>query len=212
MPTTPLGIVSPDGTNNYDLTVHLAAMGVSIDSAIQKYGNVQKGTATQRASAGATAANGSLWVDTDGTKMLWRRDSSATGNWAPAVGRWQGTTSQRNLITYAPTGFEWYNTSTNELNIRNGTVWEAEVVLSGSVTVPSVVANGAQTLAVTFDRPFKATPLMGAISHQTSTSVSVASYYMGVTVTGVSLNFRNLASAAQSVGTVQWSATGRVAA
>lgn len=196
MPVTPLGIVSPNDPDNYDLVVDLAAMGVSIDTAIQKYGNVQKGTAAQRAAAGTSADNGSLWIDTDGAKMPWRRDSSVTGNWAPAVGRWQGTTAQRNLVTTAPPGMEWFDTTSSLLFRWMGSSWGASSPVSGSVPASS---NLTGVTAISFPtgyfsappkvivslRSYKANAVVGVFTSPTVSGANVNTYHVG---TGANIN------------------------
>lgn len=79
-----------------------------------------RGTAVQRAVFLATASSGMLWQDTDGIKMIWRKDATA---WVPAVWRWSGTSAQMGSFTQAPNGFEWFNTTDNCTYVRFGGAW-----------------------------------------------------------------------------------------
>lgn len=122
MPTTPRGIWTPDSTDDYDLVVDLAATANSIDGALDNLSessNVRVGTAAQRASFLASAPVGSLWQDTDGIRMIWRKDGSA---WVPAVWSWGGSTSQMNTFS-PPDGFRWHNTTTGTLFTRQSGTW-----------------------------------------------------------------------------------------
>ena len=51
--------------------------------ALETYQGTRKGTAAQRAAALANFTNGELWQDTDGTKLLYRKDG---GVWVPQHG------------------------------------------------------------------------------------------------------------------------------
>ena len=120
--------------------------------------NAYKGTAAQRTAFLSTAVDGMLWQDTDGIKMIWRKDGAA---WVPAVWRWSGTTAQMTAFTQAPNGFEWFNTTDNSDYVR----------LSGAWTRGVSVAN---TLPAGF------TPWSGRIN-SSSKSGMVATTHIGVT-------------------------------
>ena len=78
MPTTGLGIVTPDGSDGFDLTIDLAAMAISIDSAILAHAGRIIGTDAQRiALSGPALKNGLEWYSTD-TNLGWLR---ASGTW-----------------------------------------------------------------------------------------------------------------------------------
>lgn len=77
MPTTPLGIWTPADSDDWDLTVDLAAMGTSIDTAIGTVsGNIkyQAGLTSARPAAGSVT-EGFLYYATD-TNTLWRRNET----------------------------------------------------------------------------------------------------------------------------------------
>lgn len=143
MPTTARGIWTPSDTDAVDFTTHLATMAGTIDTAITNGlntidagANAFKGTAAQRTAFLSTAVNGMLWQDTDGIKMIWRKDGAA---WVPAVWRWSGTTAQMNSFgANAPDGFEWFSTTDNSNYVRLGAVWTGgnSVLGYGSITSP----------------------------------------------------------------------------
>lgn len=127
MPTTARGIWTPSDTDAVDFTTHLATMAGTIDTAITNGlntvgagANAHKGTAAQRTAFLSTAVNGMLWQDTDGIKMIWRKDGAV---WVPAVWRWSGTTAQMTAFTQAPNGFEWFNTTDNSDYVRLSGAW-----------------------------------------------------------------------------------------
>lgn len=127
MPTTARGIWTPSDTDAVDFTTHLATMAGTIDTAITNGlntvgagANAYKGTAAQRTAFLSTAVNGMLWQDTDGIKMIWRKDGAV---WVPAVWRWSGTTAQMTAFTQAPNGFEWFNTTDNRDYAKLGGSW-----------------------------------------------------------------------------------------
>lgn len=96
-------------------------MAGTIDNALNLYGNALRGTASQRAAFLSTAADGMLWQDTDGVRMIWRKDGAA---WVPAVLRWRGTAAQMNSFgANAPDGFEWFNTTDSNEYVRLSSAW-----------------------------------------------------------------------------------------
>ena len=134
-------------------------MAGTIDSALDLYGNALRGTASQRAAFLSTAVDGMLWQDTDGIRMIWRKDGAA---WVPAVWRWRGTTAQMNSFgANAPDGFEWFNTTNNSEYVRLSGGWRGGVgtitpasgyTLAGSTVYrvgPLVVANVKTTRSST---------------------------------------------------------------
>lgn len=109
--------------------------------------NAHKGTAAQRAAFLSTAVNGMLWQDTDGIKMIWRKDGAA---WAPAVWRWSGTTAQMNSFgANAPDGFEWFNTTTNTTHTRLGGSWVNRVLGYVSINSPDQMGITGTATAIT---------------------------------------------------------------
>lgn len=122
MPVTPRGIVSPNDPDNWDLIVDLATMATSTDAAIGNSASGQNGTAAQRTAYTASAPNGFLWQDTDGAKLIWRKDGAV---WVPAVWRWSGTGAQMSAFA-APNGFEWFNTTDGLEYTRISGAWIAK--------------------------------------------------------------------------------------
>lgn len=85
MPTTPLGIWTPDDSDDWDLTVDLAAMAVSIDSAIDNGinaipKNYLVGTNAERLALSGSDLFEGLRVWTTDTKILWLYTNGA---WKP---------------------------------------------------------------------------------------------------------------------------------
>lgn len=146
MPTTARGIWTPSDTDAVDFTTDLATMAGTIDNALDLYGNALRGTASQRAAFLSTAVDGMLWQDTDGIRMIWRKDGAL---WVPAVWRWRGTTAQMNSFgANAPDGFEWFSTTDNSDYVRLGGVWRGGgFLLTGPSTTSQSGISGATTLA-----------------------------------------------------------------
>lgn len=117
--TSPDNIPAPSLTDPYALTQDMLALADGVQSALNRRANAYKGTISQR-TAFTTAQLGTLWQDTDGIKMLWRKDGAA---WVPAVWRWSGSTTQMNGFTQAPAGFEWYNITDTLTYTRSGGSW-----------------------------------------------------------------------------------------
>lgn len=124
MPTTARGIWTPSDTDAVDFTTDLATMAGTIDNALGLYGNALRGTASQRAAFLSTAVNGMLWQDTDGIRMIWRKDGA---NWVPALTRWVGTSAQMSGFTQAVEGFRWWNTSDGKEYLRKSGAWSTEI-------------------------------------------------------------------------------------
>lgn len=135
--TTPDNIWTPDAGDQYALTQDLGANADSVQAALIRRGNAYKGSTAQR-TAFSSAEDGVLWQDTDGIKMVWRRDGV---NWVPAVWRWTGSLPQMNAFTAAPVGFHWYNTTDNKDYVKRASSWELvsppSPITSGTVTVPT---------------------------------------------------------------------------
>lgn len=120
--TSPDNLRTPDPGDPYNLVPDLQTLAQDVQDALTRRANVFNGTSSQRTAFTSTATNGMLWQDTNGIKMIWRKDGSA---WVPAVWRWAGTTAQMNGFTQAPDGFEWYNTTDNSDYVRLGGAWVA---------------------------------------------------------------------------------------
>lgn len=138
-------------------------MAGTIDNALDLYGNALRGTASQRAAFLSTAVDGMLWQDTDGIRMIWRKDGAL---WVPAVMRWRGTTAQMNSFgANAPDGFEWFSTSDSMAFIRSGATWRGTKVQVGTVALPQVPAQGVSgPFTVTFPIPYSEIPSVSVTS------------------------------------------------
>ena len=119
--TSPDNLRTPNPGDPYNLVADLATFANDVQVALnKKVSNLLKGTGAERTAATGTSTNGMLWQDTDGIKMLWRKDGAA---WVPAVWRWSGTSTQMNGFTQAPEGFEWFNTSDSSNYLRISGAW-----------------------------------------------------------------------------------------
>ncbi len=118
--TSPDNLRTPNPGDPYNLVADLATLASDTQVALNKrVSNLLTGTAAQRVAATGTATAGMLWQDTDGIKMIWRKDGAS---WVPAVWRWSGTTAQMNAFA-APNGFVWVDTSNNGAYLRTGGSW-----------------------------------------------------------------------------------------
>jgi len=167
MPTTPRGIWSPNDGDDFDIITDLAAMGVSIDTAIGAVaGTIQfrTGTTANRPAVGAVT-KGYLYYATD-TNVLWQHNGTAwalfrTGTFqsvhvsAAAVG------SINSGVWAAPTGIAVSTSVTTAVSCRaritlsaqgNGqsprTGWSAGVALTGATTL-APAANTPSSLRFT---------------------------------------------------------------
>lgn len=76
--TTPDGLVSPSGGEEYALSPAMAALAESVQKALTKRANTRKGTQTERTSQTSSLPDGTLWKDTTGDRALWVLDA---GQW-----------------------------------------------------------------------------------------------------------------------------------
>lgn len=134
MTTTPRGVFSPDDSDDWDLTVDLAAMAVSIDTALLAGSGLESALP-------ATATNGSTYYATD-TNMQFVRKGGA---WKRSPNRFvgarlvkniaQSTTTSTSSISWNSVGAEFdtdnmYSlATTTRLNIPFPGVWEVGFVL-----------------------------------------------------------------------------------
>lgn len=137
MPTTALGVWTPNDSDAVDFTTDLATMAGTIDTAIANSvngvaggANAFKGTAAQRAAYLTAAPAGTMWRDTDGIRMIWAKDGAA---WVPAVWRWGGTSAQRTGFTQAPVGFTWFDTTEGNEYVMLGGGWLKSGVAGAAV-------------------------------------------------------------------------------
>lgn len=140
--TSPDNIRTPNAGDQYALVQDLGVMADSIQSALTKRANTFQGTAAQRTAFTSTATNGMLWQDTDGIKMIWRKDGSS---WAPAVWRWSGTTTQMNSFA-APDGFEWFSTTDNSEYVRLTGAWTRDWEVADPVPYTGSTLSSASKL------------------------------------------------------------------
>lgn len=78
MPVTPLGVWTPNDSDDWDIVTDLAAMGVSIDGAITGVANatIYKAGLTSARPLASAVTEGYMWYATD-TNVLWRHNGSA---------------------------------------------------------------------------------------------------------------------------------------
>lgn len=136
--TSPDNLRTPNPGDPYNLVADLATFANDVQVALnKKVSNLLTGTAAQRVAATGTATNGMLWQDTDGIKMIWRKDGAS---WVPAIWQWSGTTAQMDGFTQAPVGFEWLDTA-NQISYRKvaagwvpfGGAWTLNVDMGSTV-------------------------------------------------------------------------------
>lgn len=75
--TTPDGLVTPDGGEEYALVAALSALAASVQQALIERANARSGTQTARVNS-TSLPEGTLWKDTNGEKALYVLDS---GQW-----------------------------------------------------------------------------------------------------------------------------------
>lgn len=132
--TSPDNLRTPDPGDPYNLVADLATLAGDVQNALDDRGNAFKGTVSERNAFESSAPEGSLWVDTDGINMIWRKGASV---FEPAVWRWAGTSVQMNGFS-APDGFSWFNTTDDNEYIRFGGNW-----VGGAVNLSTYLVSGA---------------------------------------------------------------------
>ena len=129
--TSPDNLRTPNNTDAYNLVADLATLASDTQAALVARANAYKGTGTQRA-AFTTAPNGTLWQDTDGNKILYRKD---TGGWVNNDQKIYGTAAERAAIT--PTfGQRWVDTDGSKYTWKGSASGEWRRA-SGRITVAS---------------------------------------------------------------------------
>lgn len=202
MPVTPRGIVTPNDPDNWDLIVDLAAMGSSIDTAIGNSASGRNGTAAQRTAYTVSATNGFLWQDTDGIKMIWRKDGAV---WVPAVWRWSGTTTQMNSFA-APNGFEWENLTDFKTYFRTGSGWIPRTQVGNNVLVKAAASpNISYPLTITFPMAFPVVPNVQATASAATVEGLPFVSIWNITATGFQVNMTHNFSTRDL--RMNWSAT-----
>lgn len=77
--TSPDNLYSPDSSDPYALTQDLGAMQDSVQTALVRRANAYVGTSAQR-NAFTTAPVGTIWSDTNGSRLVYKRGASS---WEP---------------------------------------------------------------------------------------------------------------------------------
>jgi hypothetical protein len=153
--TSPDNLRTPDPSDPYNLVPDLATLSGDVQTALNKR-SITSGTVAQRTTFTSTATAGWLWQDTDGIKMIWRKDGAV---WVPAVWRWSGTNSEMTSFS-APNGFEWFNTTAGDSYIKVSGSWLSTPTPQGGViTGITVASQGSQQRTVTFAKPFPTVPI-----------------------------------------------------
>lgn len=147
--TSPDAIFSPGGGQQWNLIPDWSQTTESIQDALIRRANTYVGTSSQRGLLN-DAPSGVLWQDTDGGKVLWRREGI---NWVPTVWRGAGSSSEMNSFS-PPNGFQWFNTSDSCNYIRLGGSWVGGKVsvspASGFSGTIDIISSGG-TVQLVFD-------------------------------------------------------------
>lgn len=77
MATTEDGIWTPDQVDDYNLVSDLATTASTVQDALDKRANTYRGTSTQRNSFTSSAPEGTIWVDTNGSKEVWVKQGNS---------------------------------------------------------------------------------------------------------------------------------------
>lgn len=195
--TSPDTLRTPDPGDSYNLVADLAILGQDVQNALTLRANAYTGTASQRTAFTSTATDGMLWQDTDGIKMIWRKDGAA---WVPAVWHWSGTTAQMSGFA-APNGFSWTNTALNNQFIRISGSW-SPMSLNGSVSTSLISSGGFEAVPVTFSHAFNSAPKITASAWSGRLTVGINS----VTVSGCTLAVNNWSSGSAPATSITWKA------
>lgn len=87
MATTEDGIWTPDQIDDYNLVADLATMSSTVQGALEKRANTYTGTSVQRNNFTSSAPEGTIWVDTNGSKEVWvKQGNSWQRIWGPGGG------------------------------------------------------------------------------------------------------------------------------
>lgn len=194
--TSPDNLRTPDPGDPYNLVPDLATLSGDVQTALNKR-SVTSGTSAQRTAFTSSATGGWLWQDTDGIKMIWRKDGAA---WVPAVWHWSGTTTQMSGFA-APNGFSWTNTTLNNQFIRISGSWRP-MSLNGSVSTSSIASGGFEAVPVTFSHTFNSAPKITATAWSGRLTVGISS----VTASGCTLAVNNWSSGFAAAASITWKA------
>lgn len=169
MATTAKGIPGITGGNNWNLETDWQNTINAVDNLLDA-----RGTAAQRTAALAGVPVGTHWQDTDGIRMLWRKDGAA---WVPAVWDWGGTTAQMNGFTQAPDGFRWFNTTDRGSYARVSGTWRPlneNTILAGSGSLNAPTSG----VLVPWQSALNNTAGMWAAGNPTRLTAQVAGIYL----------------------------------
>lgn len=172
--TSPDNLRTPDPGDPYNLVPDLATLAGDVQSALLLRDNITgSGTASQRTAFTSSAPDGFLWQDTDGIKMIWRKDGAV---WVPAVWRWSGTNTQMTGFA-APDGFEWYNTTDNVVYLRFNSAW---------IKTRNITQRTTNTFSGTTSTSWQNTDLYHTITPRSTSSriLITASFVMGTNASG----------------------------
>lgn len=109
----------------------------------------------------------------------------------------QGTTSQMSMLTSAPDGARFYNTTDTSEYVRAGGIWSPVMQAAETLIKSGAAANTEYSVTVTFDKPFGRVPAVVATTGSAdlvgSQVVAVANATAtGFKLTGKSTVARNL--------------------
>lgn len=90
--TSPDNLYSPDSSDPYALTQDLGAMQDSVQSALVRRANAYVGTSAQR-NAFTSAPVGTIWSDTNGSRLVYKRGASSWEPVSPPVVEAKGQVS-----------------------------------------------------------------------------------------------------------------------
>lgn len=233
--TSPDNLRTPDPGDPYNLVPDLATLAGDVQTALLlRDNNTGSGTASQRTAFTSSAPDGFLWQDTDGIKMIWRKDGAV---WVPAVWHWSGTNTQ--MTGFAPPdGFEWFNTTDNIEYVRLGGAWVEGVTTDLQLDTTNsrermITQSGIGYLVgeasvqaskvITFPRPFASVPVVTAnfmgmrAGAAAFNPIGVPIFGGGqssaqlVTLTGATIvTFATVAMSAANKYYFSWTAMGRV--
>lgn len=116
--TSPDNIRTPDPGDPYNLVPDLQTLAQDVQDALTDRANTYTGTVAQRTAFSASAPDGALWVDTDGSKHVWRRDGvGGGGSWVRLV---PDPTGYSSWVNVTPLAGWTAGTGGNSPQVRHG--------------------------------------------------------------------------------------------
>lgn len=85
MATTEDGIWTPDQIDDYNLVTDLSTMASTVQDALEERANAYRGTSAQRNNFTSEAPEGTIWVDTNGEKIVWVKQGNSWNQIWPVV-------------------------------------------------------------------------------------------------------------------------------